>query len=85
MENMTAHMVKMNWTACPISVWIASSLVTVDSAFQLEKNVMVTRTVWMEVMNLTASHKNVTRVSFIFNIRDNLFAGFILPLCEDLC
>jgi hypothetical protein len=68
---------------------MASSLVKVDNAFHLVRNVMVIRTVWMEVMNLTASKKNVTKVSFTINIEDNLFAGFqpykvVLPLYGDL-
>jgi hypothetical protein len=67
---------------------MASSLVTVDSAFPLVINVMVRWTVWTEAMNLTAFEKNAMRVSFTINIGDNLFAGFqpykvLLPLYED--
>jgi hypothetical protein len=51
MENVIAQMVKMKWAASPVHVQIANSLVRADSAFQLVKDVMVTRTVWMELMN----------------------------------
>jgi hypothetical protein len=55
-------MVKMKWTVSPVYVQIASLLVQVDSAFQLVKDVMVTGTVWMELMKWIAIQKNATKV-----------------------
>lgn len=63
METVIAQMVvKMKRAASPVYVQIANLLVQVDSAFQLVKDVMVTRTVWMELMNWTAIQKNATKV-----------------------
>jgi hypothetical protein len=63
MENVIAQlMVKMKWAVSPVYVQIANLLVQVDSAFRLVKDVMVTRTVWMELMNWTAIQKNATKV-----------------------
>jgi hypothetical protein len=55
-------MVKMNRAVSPVYVQIANLLVQVGSAFQLVKDVMVIRTVWMELMNWIAIQKNATKV-----------------------
>jgi hypothetical protein len=55
-------MVKMKWAVSLMNVQIASLLVQVDSAFQLVKDVMVTGTVWMELMKWIAIQKNAIQV-----------------------
>ena len=55
-------MVKMKWAVSPVNVQMASLLVQVDSAFQLVRDVMVTGTVWMELMKWIAIQKNATKV-----------------------
>lgn len=81
METVIARMmVKMKWTVSPVYVQIASLLVQVDSAFQLVKDVMVTGTVWMELMKWIAIQKNATKVcqmSF-YTVIGKIF-NFILP------
>jgi hypothetical protein len=63
METMIVQtVVKMNRAVSPVNVQIANLLVQVDSVFRLVKDVMVTRTVWMELMNWIAIQKNATKV-----------------------